>query len=531
MGATSYTRGPQFEMDQPIIQSIQDIDGCLAWAIVDGDLRTALLAALGNPQRLREIALIPCCGEHVGWARAANACSGAYFGRRRPGGSSQTGEPTSIGQVSGHIGHPSKPWRCSTGGTWSFPSLSGGGCPGQVHPRKLKLSAILDPTLDAEVVGMPEAEVADYEAYKRKFGDFQTPDTDGSKDQLSALSQVIAAGAAPYADFSLLFGLFGQRLLRRQTYMAFQLNAATGEWSRKEQPGPADFHSCYKTWKCYCTAMLLLEACESERLDAYSKFIRSQVAQFGDEAWSFISQADCRLRSQHMHRLTRQLRAEPQSGFTEASPWRACCALAIRDACFWSRELATPATLYLARHRREGRGRLRRSRRRGRTAGIKARHRDLQALQRRQVRSQKAQGRCKASTSHVRFAWGPNRLWPAPRPTDLKGSRGLPGARLVQNLTANSFRGTKRPVSPVAPPTAKQKAVILRARRMLAVKSKAKKSHLARNAESTSSQDRPPLKRKKVEETAPAPSSSSRPNPSEEKPKDDVVWIRESREH
>lgn len=63
------------------------------------------------------------------------------------------------------------------------------------------------------------------------------------------------------------------------------------------------------------------------------------------------------------------------------------------------------------------------------------------------------------------------------------------------------------------------------------MKSKAKKSHLARNAESTSSQDRPPLKRKKVEETAPAPSSSSRPNPSEEKPKDDVVWIRESREH
>ena len=39
--------------------------------------------------------------------------------------------------------------------------------------------------------------------------------------------------------------------------------------------------------------MLLLEACKSERLDAYSEFIRSQVTQFGDEAWSFISQADC----------------------------------------------------------------------------------------------------------------------------------------------------------------------------------------------------------------------------------------------
>lgn len=230
----------------------------------------------------------------------------------------------------------------------------GGGIPGQAHPRKLKLSAILDPTLDAEVVGMPESEVADrYEAYKRKYGDFPTPDTDVSKDQLSALSQVIAAGATPYADFS-LFGPFGQRLLRRQTYMAFQLNAATGEWSRKEQPGPADFHSWYKTWKCYRTAMLLLEACESERLDAYSEFIRSQVTQFGDEAWSFISQADCRLRSEHMDRLRRQLRAEPQFGFTEASPWGACYALAIRDASFWNRELSTPATLYLARHRREG---------------------------------------------------------------------------------------------------------------------------------------------------------------------------------
>lgn len=53
--------------------------------------------------------------------------------------------------------------------------------------------------------------------------------------------------------------------------MAFQLNVASGERTRREQPGPADFHSWYKIWKCYRTGMLLLEAAEAERLDAYSE--------------------------------------------------------------------------------------------------------------------------------------------------------------------------------------------------------------------------------------------------------------------
>ena len=87
-----------------------------------------------------------------------------------------------------------------------------------------------------------------YQRYKDKFGDFPTSDTDVSRDQLSALAQVIAAGATPFADFS-IFGPYGQRLLKRQTFMSFQLNVASGEWTRHEQPGPADFHSWCKIWK------------------------------------------------------------------------------------------------------------------------------------------------------------------------------------------------------------------------------------------------------------------------------------------
>lgn len=339
------------------MEAIEDIDGCMAWAGVDGDLRTALTAALGNPQRLREVALIP----RPGWdavvatlvigpgppepARAPTLVESSRIESVRRVCLLRMGRtPDSPGDVAAPApaAHPQP-----------FPPVGGGGNQGAPQARKLKLSAVLDPTLDAEIGGLQEQEVAAmYQRYKDKFGDFPTSDTDVSRDQLSALAQVIAAGATPFADFS-IFGPYGQRLLRRQTFMAFQLNVASGEWTRREQPGPADFHSWYKIWKCYRTGMLLLEAAEAERLDAYSEFIRSQVTQFGDEAWSFISRADTRLRSEHLDRLRRQLRSEPLYGYTENSPWSACFAAAIKDSSYWHRELSTPATLFLARSRKD----------------------------------------------------------------------------------------------------------------------------------------------------------------------------------
>lgn len=62
-----------------------------------------------------------------------------------------------------------------------------------------------------------------------------------SRDQLAALSQVLAAHAVPYAGFS-ISGPHGQRLLRRQTFQSYSLNVSTGEWGKKEQPGPASFY-------------------------------------------------------------------------------------------------------------------------------------------------------------------------------------------------------------------------------------------------------------------------------------------------
>jgi len=102
--------------------------------------------------------------------------------------------------------------------------------------------------------------------------------------------------------------------------------------------------------------MLLLEAGQAEHLDAYSEFIRSQVTQFGDEAWWLICRADSRLRSEHLERIRRSLRTNPQYGYTEAAPWSACFAASIKDSDFWLKELGTPATLWLARNKRDSGG-------------------------------------------------------------------------------------------------------------------------------------------------------------------------------
>ena len=229
---------------------------------------------------------------------------------------------------------------------------TGGGGQGGTGPRKIKLSAVLDPTLEAEIVPLAEAEVTRmYDNYRQRSGEIPTADSDVSRDQLAAIQQVVQAGAVPYADFS-VFGAFGQRLLRRQTFMGFQLNPTTGDWARKEMPGPGSFHEWYKAWKCYRTALLLTETCEAERLDAYSEMVRGFVQQYGEDAWSFISRADSRMRSEHLERIRRQLRANPMHGYQENQPWAACYAAAIKESAFWRKELSTPVLMFVARNKR-----------------------------------------------------------------------------------------------------------------------------------------------------------------------------------
>ena len=336
---------------------INSLEEAMNWSGVEAELQQALMEALGQPARVREITLMP----RPAWDQAIEKleipATELAAGARKP-------TPVELARVESlrrvcniRVGREAS----DLGVGWlptpavpgpPFPPIGGTPAPaGQA--RKIKLSAVLDPTLDAEIIPLGETEVAAmYDQYRTKFGDHPSADTDVSRDQLAAVYQVVAVGACPFADFS-IWGPFGQRLLRKQTFQAFHLNPVTGDWQRREQPGPASFHQWYQSWKCYRTAMLLVEACEAERLDGYSELIRGFVQQYGEEAWPFVSQADARMRSEQLDRLKRELRAVPAYGFEENKPWSACFAAAAKDNDFWQRELATPALLYLTRNKRD----------------------------------------------------------------------------------------------------------------------------------------------------------------------------------
>ena len=311
----------------------------------------SLRRALGDPARVRELALVP----RPAWDTMASALQvpGAVDAEGNPGPlrdltlveqarieSTRRVALLRMGIPPDSQGTPGPPAAVPATGPGS-PAAGGQPAAGS---RRLKLSAVLDPTLDADVVSLGNLEIQKlYADYKAKFGDHPSAEADPSADQLASLRQVVAAGSVPYADFS-LFGPHGLRLLRKQTFTSYTLNVATGEWSKKEQPGPSSYHSWVEAWKVYRTALLLLETVDAERLDAYAEHVRSFVTQFGDSAWWLVYRAENRLRCEHMERLRRTLHDKPAHGYTAARPWNAVFAAAVRDGDYWTRELVTPAT-------------------------------------------------------------------------------------------------------------------------------------------------------------------------------------------
>ena len=210
---------------------------------------------------------------------------------------------------------------------------------------------VIDPTLDSEVVQLEQTAVsAMYAKYKSKFGDHPSPEVEPSIDQLSALAQLLKANATPYADMS-LWGPHGLRTLRKAVFKSYVLNAASGEWSKKEAPGPESIVAWEKCFKTYKVAMVLLEAADPERLEAYMEHVKEFHNRFGPACWGIIYRADTRMRSEYMERIRRALDDEPRHRYTPANPWAAIFAEAVREQDFWTREVVTPSTLLLARNK------------------------------------------------------------------------------------------------------------------------------------------------------------------------------------
>lgn len=235
--------------------AITDLAKAFDWAGVSADVRTTLGAALGGPTLIRDIAFIP----RGDWDNVITRLKGlgAAVGDGDPPERELTVVDKSrlesfrrvcfrrVGATPDTPGTPAPPAPAATGGP---PAPLATNSPS----RKLKLSAVVDQTLEAEVNMLTNDEVdAMYREYKQTYGDVPSPEAEPTVDQLSAVKMLIASKVAPYVDFA-VFGPHGLRLLRKLTFSSFAMNAS-GEWQRRELPGPPSYEGWFEIFRVFRT--------------------------------------------------------------------------------------------------------------------------------------------------------------------------------------------------------------------------------------------------------------------------------------
>eukprot|EP00435_Cladocopium_sp_Y103_P047821 s31_g14.t1 len=309
------------------LNQIETLDAAYDWAGVPADVRTSLNAALGAPAKIRDIIFVP----RTVW----DTIVGRTKGKGPPGSDGVQPDRDLTAIDLARIGIFRRVCFRRIGVTPDTPGNLGPPVPSVTAAapaaltssspsRKLKMSAVVDQTLDAEI------EPLGVEAVNR-------------------VHQLVRSKSVPYIDFA-VFGPNGLRLLRRLTFQAISLNSQ-GEWQRKEMPGPPDYDSWYHIYRCVRTTFLLLETISAERMDAYAEHIRQLALRFGPHCWDLVYTADVHMRSEQFERIRRKLHASPEHGYTEAEPWSAVMAQAIKEDAFWTKEVVTPATLRLAQSR------------------------------------------------------------------------------------------------------------------------------------------------------------------------------------
>ena len=345
---------PSIDPTAAELLSINDLDGIFTWLGMQEAARTALLAVLGGgTPAIRDVVFI----RGTDWDAAVD-------GTRIPVAEGDPRNPTPIER--GHFAMVRRIARLRLNlpanevrpGAFAPPQVAPPAAPGDdalaragppppafsAEP-KIKLSLLLDPSLDTDLVRLPHVKIrALYTKYAEVRGAEPAEDVEPTVEQISALAQVVSSDLTPYADFS-LWGPYGKRLVGKLSFLAWNFQP-DGTWHRRELPGPPSFEHWWSSFRVYRTAILLLDLAPPEHLDNYGEMDRTFANQYGPHSWYLVYQADTRMRSEHFERLRRL--AERDSGaFNPGKPWFTIFKLAIEDKLWWDEHLHRPAVLFL----------------------------------------------------------------------------------------------------------------------------------------------------------------------------------------
>ena len=302
--------------------------------VVAEPFRTEFLAALGKPTLVRELCLISetswtttISGFQVGGnpltpAQEARVRSVRRCARLRCG---LPAEETPVAPTA-----PSAPAPTSL-------AVPGSASAAPATQGARKMATVIDQSFDGDIKPLKPNE------YRSLFSDYATrqgaepsADNEPTPDQTAGVKQLITDDLPPYVNFA-IWGPYGRRLVKKIMFVAFLYSALTGEWTRKELPGPPSFDTWWVCWRFFKVVILLLQICMPEIVDNYAEFIRDLHILYGPECWFVIYQADVRMRSEQWERIRRKLESKHAeavkngvpSSFNPAKPWECVMAASI----------------------------------------------------------------------------------------------------------------------------------------------------------------------------------------------------------
>ena len=313
-----------------------DLSAILVWVnISDQDSQAKVLSALGDPVDQSDVAglelddIKTCLGINAGKLLVSRAKRFYYACRRASGADAPASAAPPLPLV---------------------PLL--GATPPTTVDRKIKLSQLVDSSLDADLVPVPQSTLAGLFAdYERDRGALPHIDHEPTPDQLGAIRMLIQADSPPYVDFS-LFGPHGRRMLQKLSLVSNQFDPVENSWRRVSLPGPPNFDAWWRSWLVYRCSLLLLKASKPEPLDLYAECLRDLSQMYGQQCWFLVYQADVRMRREEMDRMRmRAVLLADTTGATRPDPstvWGTIFGDAARHKSFWDAEVRDKALLYLS---------------------------------------------------------------------------------------------------------------------------------------------------------------------------------------
>ncbi len=199
----------------------------------------------------------------------------------------------------------------------------------------------------------PEDLKAHYERFRGIFNRDPDPEEEASVEQLTGLHNLIKRDVCPYVDFA-VWEPYQHRLQKRMKLQGHTFGEG-GVLRPVEMKGPADFKTWRESYQVFATAALGFGMVSLGALTDYRKRIEGYYADYGEQMWPLLYQADVRCRSEHLERVRRRLEvgmaAAKAQGVTRCQefdpdrPWEGVWKAAAADGEFWRKQFEEKAFL------------------------------------------------------------------------------------------------------------------------------------------------------------------------------------------